>query len=145
MKNIQHSRCQTVEEALMRHPQEVLETSTRLWGQLAPELISIIGEDGFRLLYVRSVRLTSAQYPCLADAAVITLAAPITLNNDWFMPLHTSLHAMTLDQARQASAALFNTFLNLLASLIGEALTTHLLHSAWSHETSDIPAKDFPT
>lgn len=142
MKNTQHSRCQTVEAALVRHPQEVLETTRRLWGQLAPELISIIGEDGFQLLYVRSVRLSCAEYPWLEQAAVTAL------NNDCFTPLLTCLHSADLVQARQASVALFNIFLNLLASLIGEALTTHLLYSAWSHETSytpDIPAKDFPT
>jgi hypothetical protein len=139
MKNTQHSRCQAVEDALASHPQQVLETTQRLWGQLAPELISIIGEDGFQLLYARSVRLTCAQYPWLEQAA----ASP--LSHERFTPLLTCLRSTDLVQARLASVALFNIFLNLLASLIGEALTTHLLHSAWRHETSDTPAKDFPT
>lgn len=123
----------------MRHPQQVLETTQHLWGQLAPELISIIGEDGFQLLYVRSVRMACAQYPWLEQAAVIPLG------NDFFTPLLSCLRLTDLAQARLASVALFNIFLNLLASLIGEALTTHLLHSAWRRETSDTPAKDFPT
>jgi len=139
MNNIQNSRCQTVEATLARHPQEVLETTQHLWGQLAPELISIIGEDGFQVLYARSVRLTCAQYPWLEQAAVIAS------KHDCFTPLLTCLRSTDLVQARQASVALLNIFLNLLASLIGEALTTHLLYSAWSHETSDTPAKDFPT
>ncbi|MCX7256572.1 MAG: hypothetical protein NTZ64_07485 [Polaromonas sp.] len=139
MKNIQHLRCQTVQEALMRHPQQVLETTQRLWGQLAPALISIIGKDGFQLLYARSVRLNCARYPWLDAAAVIADG------HEFFTPLLTCLRSTDLVQARQASVALLNIFLNLLASLIGEALTTHLLHSAWRHETSDTPAKDFPT
>ncbi len=139
MKNTQYSRFQAVEAALLRHPQEVLETTHRLWGELAPELISIIGKDGFELLYAKSVRLSCAQYPWLEAAAVIAEG------NEFFTPLLTCLHSTDLVQARQASVALFNIFLNLLASLIGEALTTHLLHSAWRHATSDTSAKDFPT
>lgn len=133
-----HSRRQIIEAVLVRDPQAVVQASIRLWERLAPELVSIIGEGGFRPLYARSVRLGCAQYPWLAPAAAA--AAP---GEARFAPLQALLQAQDQAQALQGSAALFNIFLDLLASLIGEVLTTHLLSAAWRQETSATPAKDF--
>jgi DNA-binding GntR family transcriptional regulator len=132
-----HSHRQIIEAALARHPEAVVLVTICLWQRLAPELVSIIGEGGFKPLYARSVRLSCAQYPWLAPAAA---AAP---GEERFAPLQALLQAQDLTQALQGSAALFNIFLDLLASLIGEVLTTHLLSSAWSQGTSATPAKDF--
>ena len=115
----------------------MVQVTIRLWERLAPELISIIGEGGFKPLYARSVRLTSVRYPWLAHAAA-------SAGDDGrFAPLQAHLQAQDLVQASEGSMVLFNTFLDLLASLIGEALTTHLLQSAWSQEISNTPPKDF--
>ena len=135
--NVQ-SRRQVIEAALARHPEAVVQASIHLWQRLAPELVFIIGEGGFRPLYARSVRLACVQYPWLAPAAA---AAP---GEARFAPLEALLQAQDLTQALQGSAALFNIFLDLLASLIGEVLTTHLLSAAWCQEASETPAKDFP-
>lgn len=137
MQTTVHSRRQIIEAALARHPDAVAQASIRLWERLAPELVSIIGEGGFKPLYARSVRLSCAQYPWLAPAAA---AAP---GEARFVQLQALLQARDQAQALQGSAALFNIFLDLLASLIGEVLTTHLLSSAWRQETSATPAKDF--
>jgi hypothetical protein len=127
-----------VEAALRRHPEAVVQNTLRLWAQLAPELISIIGEGGFMPLYARSLRLACKQYPWLAQEG----KAPS--GNELFTPLKERLQAQDIAQAHEASLALFNIFLDLMASLIGEELTIRILHSAWSRETSETPAKDFP-
>lgn len=137
MQTTVHSRRQIIEAALARHPEAVVQASIRLWERLVPELVSIIGEGGFKPLYARSVRLACAQYPWLAPAAA---AAP---GEARFAQFQALLQAQDQTQALQGSVALFNIFLDLLASLIGEVLTTHLLSSAWSQGTSATPAKDF--
>lgn len=137
MQTPDHPRRQMIDAALSSHPQAVVQVSIRLWEQFAPELISIIGEDGFKLLYARSVRLASVRYPWLAHN--VASAG----DHELFAPLQAHLQAQEVAQAMQASSALLNTFVDLLASLIGEALTSHLVSSAWRQETSEIPAKDF--
>ena len=138
MKTTENSRQQLIASALAQHPDAVSQTTVRLWRQLAPELISIIGEGGFKPLYARSIRLASRQYPWMAhDAAK-------QADQEDFAELQVCLQGQDEAQARLASLALFTIFLDVLASLIGEELTTHLLHSAWSKETSETPAKDLP-
>ena len=131
-------RRRLLESALMRHPEAVVPTTIRLWRQLAPELISIIGEGGFRPLYARSVRLVCVQFPWMVQAA----AQPLDIEG--FAQLQALLQAQDLAQAGQASTALFTIFLDILASLIGEELTTHLLRSAWNPKTSKLPSEDSP-
>lgn len=126
-----------IKDALSQQPEAVVQTSIRLWELLAPELISIIGEGGFAPLYARSIRLTCKQHAWLAQQA----AKPS--ENERFAELRNGLHAQDPAQARQASLDFFIIFLDLLARLIGEELTTHLLHSAWSNKISETPAKDF--
>ncbi|MDB5868942.1 MAG: hypothetical protein JWP96_1274 [Polaromonas sp.] len=125
-----------IDTALARHPEAVAQGTVRLWERLAPELISIIGEGGFKPLYSRSLRLACVQYPWMAPGGVVPSG------QGHFAELQARLQAQDPAQASHASNAFFNIFLDLLASLIGEVLTTHLLHSAWSQETSEIPAKD---
>lgn len=139
MKTTENSRRQLIASALAQHPDTVAQTAVRLWRQLAPELISIIGEGGFKSLYARSILLASRQYPWLAHDATKPAG------QESFAELQACLQGQDAPQAGLASLALFTIFLDVLASLIGEELTTHLLHSAWSKETSDTPAKDLPT
>jgi len=125
-----------IEAALANQPAAGVCLTILLWEQLAPELILIIGEGGFKPLYNRSIRLAGVQYPLLVRKNAAGSGSQI------FAGLQASLHRQDPMQVMLASAALFDIFLNLLASLIGEELTTHLLHSAWSNKISEIPAKD---
>lgn len=135
--NVQPRR-QMIQSALTRHPHAMVPTTLRLWEQLTPELVAIIGEGGFRPLYARSVRLACQQYPWMAhDAQALDASGRLA-------QLQTCLEAQEPAQAHQASMALFTIFLDMLASLIGETLTNHLLQSAWPQETVQTPAKDFP-
>ena len=128
---------QVLEAALAGNPDAVVPTTIRRWEQLAPNLILIIGEGGFKPLYARSIRLASKQHewllPCVEKPAVGVR----------FTELAACLQAQDIVGAQQASLDLFTIFLDVLASLIGEELTTHLLHSAWSNKISETPAKDF--
>ena len=87
----------------------------------------------------KSVRLACRQYPWLAQEAVT-----FTGNNERFAALEEHLQAQDIMQAGLGSMALFNIFLNELASLIGERLTTHLLRLTSSQQISAIPPEDFP-
>ena len=138
METHKNFRQQLLEAALARFSDAVVPNTICLWEQLAPELISIIGEGGFKPLYARSIRLASKHHawllPCAAKPAV----------GERLTELAVCMQRQDIVDARQASLDLFTIFLDVLASLIGEELTTHLLHSAWSNKISEIPAKDLP-
>ena len=138
MEHSKNARQQLLEAALARFPDGAVPAIIRLWEQLAPELISIIGEGGFKPLYARSIRLAGKQHawllPCAAKPAV----------GERFTELAACLQTQDVLNAQQAGLDLFSIFLDVLASLIGEELTTHLLHSAWSNKISEISAKDLP-
>lgn len=138
MESNTNSRQQLLHAALARQPDGGPTTIIRLWEQLAPELISIIGEGGFQPLYVRSVRLASKNHPWLLPCA----AKPVA--DKRFADLAACLQSQDILDVQQASLDLFTIFLDVLASLIGEKLTSHLLHSAWSHKISETSAKDLP-
>lgn len=138
METTEPTRGQLIEAALTTtHPQTVADTTLHLWEQLAPQLISIIGEGGFKPLYTRSLRLAAKHHPWIApDLKKSTIQG-------CFTDLQACLQRQDETQAQLGSLALFVIFLDVLASLIGEELTTYLLHSAWRKETSELPAKDF--
>jgi hypothetical protein len=139
METTDRPRRQLMQAALMGHPQAVVQNTIGLWERLAPELISIIGEGGFNPLYARSVRLACVQYPWLAQEA-----RAFAGNKERFAALHERLQAQDITQAGLASMALLNIFLDVLASLIGEGLTTHLLRLASSQQTFETPPEDLP-
>jgi hypothetical protein len=141
-QNIQYPKRQLIEAVLLRQPESVVDVTVRLWEQLMPELVSIIGEGGFKPLYARSIRLASAMHPSLAPA-IPTLTAQLGVSR--FSELRTHLAAMDATQAGELSLALFDIFLGTLASLIGEGLTAHVLQSAWPPETFEAVKKDSPT
>jgi len=138
MEHSKNARQQLLEAALARLPDAAVPAIIRLWEQLAPELISIIGEGGFKPLYARSIRLAGKQHvwllPCAAKPAV----------GERFTELAACLQAQDALDVQQAGLDLFSIFLDVLASLIGEELTAHILHSAWSNKISEISAKDLP-
>jgi len=129
-------RWRLMQAVLTERPEAVVQTTVRLWEQLAPELILIIGQGGFEPIYARSVQQAGKQYPWLVKIA------PLPPGVTHFTGLQDRLQAQDLTQATQASVLLFTTFLDILASLIGEELTTHLLHVAWHIDTSETPAKE---
>ncbi len=59
-----------------------------------------------------------------------------------FAALKSSLESQDLAQANEASIALLITFIDILATLIGELLTTNILQSAWGDDAVDGAAKE---
>lgn len=123
---------QMVEAALARHPEALVAATLGLWRQLALELIPIIGDEGFKAIYVRSLRMASTQFLGLKQ-----VVAPVS-GGDAFEPLRQLLETRDLEQATKASIGFFMIFFDTLTSLIGEGLTTHLLHTAWGQRFSEI-------
>ena len=128
---------QKIIKSLIAQPTEkVADAAINLWEQMATQITSIVGEDGFNSLYTRSVLLTLSTFPWLAAASL----SPQTDHR--FAELKISLEGQTPEQARAANSLLLITFTDILASLIGEQLTIRLLRSAWGEDPFEKPGKE---
>jgi hypothetical protein len=122
----------------MQRPDAVADVSMHLWGKLADELISIIGEGGFQSLYKRSLHLTSATFPWME------INPPLLQNGSRFAGLQNCLEGQDSAEAGEASTALLITFIDILALLIGELLTSSILRMAWGDDALDTVVKELP-
>lgn len=116
---------------------EVVDAVIDLWESLSAQIISIIGEGGFNSLYARSLFLTQATYPWLATGALSSQT------DQRFAELRVGFEAQTSEVTSAANSQLLFTFTDILASLIGEQLTTRILSSAWSNLAQDRISKEF--
>jgi len=130
-------RHRIIESLMARHTEKVADAAVHLWQQMATEVISIVGEGGFNSLYARSVFLSQTTFPWLAAGSLSSLP------DCRFAELKTSLEAQTPAQASEANSLLLVNFTDILASLIGEKLTTIILRSAWGNDASDRAGKEF--
>lgn len=124
-------RHQFIESLTARSADKVADAAITLWAQMAAQIISIVGEGGFNSLYARSVHLTQPTCPWLTDSSL----SPQTDHR--FAKLKLSFESQTPTQAREANRLLLVTFTDILASLIGEQLTSRILRSAWGIVTPD--------
>jgi hypothetical protein len=85
-------------------------------------LAPIIGEDGFRVLFARSLHRARSEHPWLARDPVA--------GADAFSTLKASLEAQEPERAAGGSRALLENFNVLLHALIGEELASRLLGAA---------------
>ena len=130
-------RHQMVESLTARHSGKVADAAVLPWEQVASKIISIVGEGGFHSLYARSLFLSQTGFPWLAACS---LSPP---PDQRFAELKKCLEAQAPAQACAANSLLLITFTDILASLIGEALTTSILRSAWGNDAPDQTDKDF--
>jgi hypothetical protein len=93
----------------------------RVYEKLNARLAPLLGSVGVQALFVRSAKLTQADFPSLAE-----VASPEGLTK-----LGACLQALAPAGATEAAAALFGTFLDLMTTFIGERLTVLVLRSAW--------------
>lgn len=128
-------RHQIIDSLMAQHP-EGADAAIVLWEKLATEVISIVGSGGFASLYSRSVFLTQSRFPWLASGS----SSP--QDGHRFALLKTSLAAQTPAQASEANLLLLITFTAIVASLIGETLTTGILRSAWGNVAADKNGKE---
>ncbi len=118
---------------------QVADTIVDLWQEIDQTLSPIVGHRGMAALYSRSLKLAAVAYPWLASAASGVLA-DIDL-----AAMRTVLLQQTAEQAAAGGSALFETFRELLASLVGAALTERLLRSVWTASSDASPAQDHPS
>ena len=130
-------RHQLIERLMAQRPEKVADAAINLWEQMATQIISIVGEEGFNSLYARSVFLAQQTFPWLA-------ASSLSQQTDQrFAELKKRLEGQTPSQAREANSLLLLTFTGILAALIGEPLTTRILCSAWGDDASTSTSKEF--
>ena len=130
-------RHQLIEGLMAPHTENVADAAIDLWEQMATQIISIVGEDGFNSLYARSVFLAQPTYPWLAANSL----SPQTEQR--FAELKKHFEGQTPSQARAANSLLLLTFTGILAALIGEPLTTRILRTAWGNDASYSTSKEF--
>lgn len=130
---------QMIRNASTQRPEAVAAAAIDVWQKLAHQLISIIGEGGFQSLYARSLHLTSSTFPWIAESH-----ASQTDSDSRFVNLKINLEGRDPAEAGEASIALLITFIDILALLIGELLTTSILRSAWGDDALDTVVKEIP-
>jgi hypothetical protein len=130
-------RHQIIKILMAQPPEKAADAAIHIWEQMASHIITIIGEDGFNSLYARSLFLSQAKFPWLSTSS----PTPNAVHR--FDELKTSLEAQAPAQASEANSLLLVTFIEILASLIGAQLTSHILQLAWGINTGNSTNKEF--
>jgi hypothetical protein len=116
--------------------EQLADAVVAVWCEIDQALHPIIGHRGVAALYNRSLKLTAATFPWLAQGHAGALAAVDAT------ALRATLVQQAPAEAAAAGSALFETFRGLLASLLGDSLTQRLLHAVWDHTAGASPAQD---
>ena len=116
--------------------EQVADEIVAIWLEIEQALHPIIGHRGVAALYNRSLHLTAVAYPWLASDQPV---APATIDPSG---LRLALVQQTAAEAAPGGNALFHTFHDLLASLVGPSLTERLLRSVWTHPSGASPGQD---
>jgi hypothetical protein len=115
---------------------QIADAVAATWQEIDTALAPILGSGGVAALYKRSLYLCGATHPWLA-ALHEGVQTGVGL-----APLKTLLTQQGSADAANAANALFQTFHQLLSSLIGPSLTERLLRSVWSDFSGGSPAQD---
>jgi len=102
---------------------------------LTAVLAPLISSSGIEALWGRAFVLAQREYP--ADE----LTADHTVAEEPFVQVSLWLQRQVSSTVTDAAAAIFATFAQLLATLIGEPLTTRYLEKAWPDGFSDAQPK----
>lgn len=96
------------------------------WEQLIEQLSPLIGEMGLCALFARARHLASPQRFPLPSSSDMRSSAVL------LEQLENQLSEMDPAASLAFNTVLLETFVKLLAGLIGEALTARLLNTAWA-------------
>jgi hypothetical protein len=102
-----------------RRAHAVADTAAGSWSAIQARLAPVIGQDGFRVLFARSLHRARIEHAWLATDAVEDGIA--------FSKLKASLESQPLERAEAGSRLLMAHFTDLLGTLIGKALAARLL------------------
>lgn len=100
----------------------------RVLDKFHAQLDPLLGTDGVRALLGRSAKLVQREFPFLDGSSL-----------EGSVKLYECLRAQDLADARQSAVALFGTFIALMATFIGERLTTQALRGAWGTIEETVP------
>lgn len=103
----------------------IAEATLNIWRQVATRLTPVIGVRGVDALFSRSLHVTSKTFLWLS------MVGNNGNSNTRLASLKLRLASQETATAAQASDALLVTFIELLATLIGESLTDRLLVPVW--------------
>lgn len=117
---------------------EVADAVLALWGAIGRALDPIIGQRGVAALYHRSLKLTARSHPWLA----VVPAGPLADADADLAALKAAFTRQSAEAAVAGGDALFETFRELLASLVGDPLTERLLRSVWTPPQGAVPQQD---
>ncbi|HEX5338361.1 MAG TPA: hypothetical protein VFW53_07985 [Gallionella sp.] len=121
-------RHQRIKHLVASRTDDAASVSVGLWAQMAVQIVSIIGENGFHSLYARSVLLAQPQFPWLM------IDPPLTGDGNRFAELKKCFERQIPAQINEANGLLLITFTDILASIIGEQLTGSILSLAWGND-----------
>lgn len=96
----------------------------------------IIGQRGVAALYHRSLKLTARSHPWLA----VVPAGPLADAD--LAALKAAFTRQSAEAAVAGGDVLFETFRELLASLVGDPLTERLLRSVWTPPQGAVPQQE---
>jgi hypothetical protein len=120
------------------NPAAVADAAVQAWIRAASELTPLIGMEGVRALYARCMVLARRTYPWLPPGDITTAQMKALAD------LRESLEGRPPADAIEASTAFLVNLIRLLGTMIGEALTMHLLSSAWGHDVPDKTIQELP-
>ena len=107
----------------------------RLCERFAKQLSPLIGDAGVAAICARSLHLTQQQFPSVAPLRSSEDDAP-------FARVQASIERQEPVVATKAAVAVLTTAAELLASFIGESLTTRLLREAWPDDFDSDHSKE---
>jgi hypothetical protein len=103
-------------------------SASRLYEALFRALAPVIGANGFRALFARAVKLTSADHPGLE--AAVTTGEPAGTNVAAMERVAVCLAGLPPAAATETATDLYATLLGLLSGFIGDSLVRQLVKRA---------------
>jgi hypothetical protein len=131
MESNELTRHQLIRGLLVQPDEKAPDAAIRLWEPMATEITSIVGKEGFDSLYARTIFLNRTAFPWLSASS-----DPLQVDQT-LAELKTSFEKQRPAQVGEANISLLITFTDILASLIGEQLTTRILCLAWNTDISN--------
>jgi hypothetical protein len=116
--------------------EQVADAIGQVWVEVELALSPIIGQRGVAALMHRSLRLVGGRHPWLGQGQ------PAKSPEVDRTALRAAILLQTAPEAIRGGLALLQAFRDLLASLIGAALTEQLLRIVWTQPTGAPPAQD---
>jgi hypothetical protein len=136
MDNYDLLRHRLIKTLSAKNNEKTADATIILWEQMATQIISIVGEKGFKSLYVRSIILNASKF------SWFTAYDPKSEIGNQFTELKLCFEKQTSIQITEVNNLLLITLTDILASLIGEPITTNILCMAWGDAASDIVTKE---